>query len=140
MGTFACRMHLLINLDPAATKGLEAFEEAVCLAGSNPHSFEDSSCGSLRLARTAANGFTMRGSQTAGTPVMWDMYLRGKQQKNYFLTYHGHWMNIAFHNCAAVYHHRANIRDFLNDWPDPNRLLRSIHFDCKENLFLAGCR
>lgn len=32
------------NLDPAATKEVEAFEEAVCLAGSNPHSFQDSLC------------------------------------------------------------------------------------------------
>jgi hypothetical protein len=49
-------------------------------------------------------------------------------------------MNILFHNGAAVYHHRKDIADFLQGWPDLNKLLKSIKFDIKEKLYLAGCR
>ncbi|ELT96326.1 hypothetical protein CAPTEDRAFT_189900 [Capitella teleta] len=69
MGMFACRTHLVINMDPAAAKGPAAFEEAVCSSGANPHSYQDNQAGTVRLARTAASAFTMRGSQTAGTPL-----------------------------------------------------------------------
>lgn len=133
-------MHLIINCDPAAAKGLQAFEEAVCSTGSNPHSLHEAECGTLRLARTSASAFTARGSQTAGVPVMWDMFLRGKAVKNTLLTFNGHRTNIGFHNCASVYFHQSSIQEFLKDWPDKNKLLLSITYDIRQTLYLAGCR
>jgi hypothetical protein len=49
-------------------------------------------------------------------------------------------MNIGFKNCASVYFHHKLIKEFLTEWPDKNKLLRSIDFDCREKVFLAGCR
>jgi hypothetical protein len=60
--------------------------------------------------------------------------------KNHLLTYNGHRMNIIFHDGAAVYFHHRHIADFLATWPDPNQLLKSVKFDVKEKLYLAGCR
>jgi hypothetical protein len=96
VGTYSCRMHLIINCSDAADKGLAAFEEAICEGGSNPHSFLNSKekSGTFRLARTCASAFTARGSQTAGVHHMWEVFLRLRGGKNLFLTFHGHRMNI----------------------------------------------
>ncbi|ELU15397.1 hypothetical protein CAPTEDRAFT_203338 [Capitella teleta] len=48
--------------------------------------------------------------------------------------------SILFHNGAAVYHHRQDIIQFLNDLPEPNKLLKFVKFDIKETLHLAACR
>lgn len=133
-------MHLLINCEPAAVKGLKAFEEAICSGGRNPYSFHSDESGSIRLARTAASAFTMRGSQAAGVPVMFNAYLEERGEKNHLVTFHGHRMNIGFYNCAAVYLHHADIADFLQSYGDKNKLLKSVDFDCNEKLYLAGCR
>jgi hypothetical protein len=140
MGLFACRMHLIINCAPAASKGLKAFEGAACVSGENPYSLRDSESGAERLARTAASAFTARGSQTAGVPVMWKAFLQGKKMKNLLLTFHGHRMNIMFYDCAAVYCHKSEIQEFISQWCDHNQLLKSVQFDSMEKLYLAGCR
>jgi hypothetical protein len=114
MGLFACRMHLIINCAPAASKGLKAFEGAACVSGENPYSLRDSESGAERLARTAASAFTARGSQTAGVPVMWEAFLQGKKMKNLLLTFHGHRMNIMFYDCAAVYCHKTSCSNQYN--------------------------
>ena len=47
---------------------------------------------------------------------------------------------MAFHDCAAVYFHKNDILDILKDWPEPNGLLKSVLFDIKAKVFLAGAR
>ena len=138
MGTFACRMHLLINLDPAASKALRTLDEMLA-EGSNPYSLHSDESGTHRIARTAAEPFTKRGSQAAGKPELWETFLKGRNKKNMFVTYHGHRMNITFYECAALYYHWNDVIDFLRDMPDENKLIKSIRFDIKERLYKAGC-
>ncbi|XP_033109881.1 uncharacterized protein LOC117111115 [Anneissia japonica] len=129
MGNFACRMHLLINLDPAASKALRVLDDTVA---DEP--------GTLRLARTAAALLTRRGSAVAGIPDLWESFLRGKKQKNYFVTYIGHRMNISYYECAALYFHWDDLAEFIGGIPDSNQLISSVQFDIKEVLYKAGAR
>ena len=46
--------------------------------------------------------------------------------------------NIVFHDAATTYYHLQDIQDFLGGWPNPNQLLKSIVFDVKEKVYIAG--
>jgi hypothetical protein len=39
-----------------------------------------------------------------------------------------------------VYAHVVDVRGFLEDWPEKNKLLKSVDFDVREKLYIAGCR
>lgn len=140
MGTFACRMHLLANLAPAADKALVAYELSVCDDPQNPESFQSHGSGAHRLVRSAAKAFTQRGCDKAGVHSYFEAFLRGRGQENHLLTFHGHRFNIVFYDAAAVYYHRKDITEFLNAWPNPNGLLKAVAFDIRQNVFLAGVR
>ena len=47
-------------------------------------------------------------------------------------------INIIFMNSGSTYHHRDDIAQFLEGWPDPNRLLQSMNSDIKVDTYLAG--
>ena len=136
MGTFACRMHLLLNLDPAANKALKTLDK-MAAQGSNLYSLRSDEPGTHRIARTAADLITRRGSQVAGKAVLWDAFLRGRSRTNKFETYHSHRMNITFYECAALFYHWDDVEDFLKDIPDENNLLKLVKFDIKEKLYRA---
>ena len=107
--------------------------------GINPYSLHSDELGTYRIARTAAELFTKRGSQAAGKPELWETFLKGRNKKNMFVTYHGHRMNITFYECVALYYHWDDVIDFLRDMPDENKLIKSVRFDIKEKLYKAGC-
>jgi len=120
-GKYSCRLHLLANFGTCSDKAL--FEKTVC-DGENPHSFKkEESSGTYRLIRRAAKALTKRGSDKAGVESYWITYLKGKDEKN-----------------NLVYYHRNHISEFLDDWPEPNQLLKSVGFDIKEKVLFAGCR
>ena len=137
--THACRLHLLANFAPAGEKGLAAYESAVC-SGQNPHSFGEDGSGTFCLVRTAAKAFTKRGCDKAGIHSYFECFLQGRGKHNQFVTFSGHRFNIAFHDAAAVYYHREDIKDMLQSWPNPNLLLKSVLFDISEKVFIAGVR
>jgi len=102
MGRFACRLHLLANFGTAADKALKLFEESVT-DSRNPFSFESEESGTFRLARTAAKALAKRGSDKAGIGAFWEVFLKGKEKKNHLVTFHGHRINIAFHDCCCIF-------------------------------------
>jgi len=138
MGRFACRLHLLANFGTEADKAMLAFESSVC-EGRNPFGYGTDS-GTFRLIRTGAKAFTRRGWEKSGVPHYFEPFLKGRERKNNLVTFHGHRINVIFHDGAAMYYHRKDICDFLKDWPDPNGLLQSVKFDINEPGYLAGCR
>lgn len=140
MGTFACRMHLLANLAPAADKALAAYELSVCEDPQNPESYQSYGSGTHRLVRSAAKAFTQRGCDKAGVHSYFETFLRSRGQENHLVTFHGHRFNIAFYDAAAVYYHRKDITEFLDAWPNPNGLLKAVTFDVTQHVFLAGVR
>ncbi|KAK6168725.1 hypothetical protein SNE40_019911 [Patella caerulea] len=139
MGQFACRLHLLANFGIAADKALRLFEDTVT-EGKNPFAFKSNDSGTFRLARNAATALTKRGSDKNGIASYWNVFLQSRGTENALLTFHGHRINIAFYNCAAVFFHKQDICDILKDWKDPNGLLQALFFDVKEKVFLAGAR
>ncbi|KAJ8356506.1 hypothetical protein SKAU_G00193000 [Synaphobranchus kaupii] len=112
MGTFACRMHLLVNMEPAAARALHVLDITLS-EGTNPHSLHSEEAGTRRVIRTAAALFTRRGSAVAGGTG---------------------------HNALALYFHWEDATSFLADWPADNDLIKSVRYDIKEPLYRAGCR
>lgn len=48
--------------------------------------------------------------------------------------------HTVFYNAAAVFYHLIDIEEFLISYPDPNKLLQSVHFDWKQKVFQAGVK
>ena len=139
VGMFACRMHLLANLHQPAENALRQFDDCV-VEGNNPYALRGEESSTLRLIRTSCSAFTKRGSQAAGAPVLWESFLRGRNRKNNFTTFHGHRFNISLKNAAALYFHLGDISQFLDDHSMENDLFKSIRFDYTEKVCQAGSR
>ena len=101
---------------PGASKALR-LTEATIAEGNNPHSLHSEESGTQRLARTAAELLTRRGSKVASIVDMWEIFLRGRGKKNYMKTYHGHRMNIWFYECMALTYHWDDLWEFLQSIP-----------------------
>ena len=142
ISSFACRMHILVNFGTDACKILKVFEnnlvENNCV---NPFSFGDSEeCGSSRLVRTAAKAFTEKGSDKAGVASHFNTFLKSRGKKNHLKTFRGHRVNMVFEDSAAAFYHLDDMKEFLELWNDPNRLLQSVAFDVNQKSYVAGIR
>ncbi|KAJ8043240.1 hypothetical protein HOLleu_10238 [Holothuria leucospilota] len=141
MGNFFCKMHILVNFATEADKALKIFESHVINDGNNPHTFDScSESGSVRLIRTACKALTKHGSDKSGVASYWNSFLSTKERVNKLVTFRGNRFNIVFYDAAAVFYHLSDIEEFLTSYPDPNKLLQSVHFDCKQNVFQAGVK
>jgi len=69
-----------------------------------------------------------------------DIHLKDQGKKNHLQSFRGHRFNILFHAAGSVYHHRNDIREFLDLWGEQNDILRSVSFDIREPLYLDGIR
>ena len=121
------------EFEPAADKGLAAFQAAIC-SGNNPSSFGDGQSGTFRLIHTAAKAFTQRGCDKAGVYSYFQAFLDGRSRDNKLITFYGHHFSVAFCDAAAVFYHKDD------SWPNPNQLLKSVGFDIREKVFIAGAR
>ncbi|MGC8140571.1 hypothetical protein ACP3W2_24200, partial [Salmonella enterica] len=66
--------------EPAAAGAIHVLH--VTLAeGNNPNSLHSVEAGTRRVISTAAAVFTQHGSSVAGTPDMWEVFLKGRGQK-----------------------------------------------------------
>ena len=134
---------LLANFAPAADKGPAAFEaalEAAICSGNNPFSFGDGQSGTFRFIRTAAKAFTQHSCDKAGVYSYFQSFLDGRSRDNKLITFYGHRFNVAFCDAAAVLYHKDDISAMLDSWPNPNQLLKSVGFDIREKVFIAGAR
>ena len=81
------------------------------------------------------------GDQRNGKAVVWSDYLSDTSRKNYIVLFLHHRFNIYFVLGGAVYHHRNNLKDFLQNTQDSeNFLLTSIAADIENKIYLAGFR
>ena len=71
---------------------------------------------------------------------LWKSYLGEQNQENRLVTFRGNRFNITFFDGGALYHHKDDVRNFLESLSDQNSLLESIGFDINEPAFLAGAR
>ena len=139
MGNFFCKMHLLVNFASEADKVLKINESDIVESGRNPFAFGNES-GAARLVRTAAKAFTEHGCDKSGIASDWNTYLQQEGTNNKLETYRANRFNILFYDAAATYYHRHHIYNFISSLPEPNNLLKAVHFDIQQKVYLAQIR
>lgn len=138
MGNFFCKMHILVNFAGQCEKSLLTFEQTVT-DGKNPHSFYSES-GAVRLARTASKAFTTHGCEKSGVASHFNTFLKESGKTSMLISFRGERFNHLFCVAAATYAHWKDMKSFLEKWPQPNDLLKSILFDVNEKVYIAGIR
>ena len=139
LSSFFCKMHIFVNMASEVDKCLSLFESNVC-SGKNPYAFDWKESGASRLTRTSSKAFTDHGCEKSGVGGHFSTFLKDKGVKNHLITFRGHRFNHLFYAAAATFHHKGDIKDFLDNWCDPNDLLKSISFDVREKAFLSSIR
>ena len=139
VGHFFCGLHLIVNFGSEADSALKTVEAAM-LEGNNPFSFGNSESGTFRLIRTASKAFEEHGSDEAAVASHFSTFLIGKGEETTLASFRRNRINIIFYNASATYYHRKHFIEFLEKWPDANRLLKSVDVDLTSDVFLAGLR
>ena len=62
----------------------------------------------------------------------------GHETKSFFQSFIGNRFNILYYNAAALNFHEEEIKYFLRQWPEPNRLLKSVD-ELMQNKFNMAC-
>ncbi|CAL4110248.1 unnamed protein product, partial [Meganyctiphanes norvegica] len=136
---FFCKMHIFVNMATEVDKCLTILETNIC-SGNNPYSFDRKESGASRLTRTVSKALTMHGCEKSGVGFHFLTQLQEKNAKNKLITFRGHRFNHLFYASGATYHHLEDIRNFLDTWPDPNELSKSISFDICEKAYISSLR
>ena len=139
MGNFFCKMHLLINFATEANNMLREFEQIAC-SNESPNSIRQNESGAARLIRTACKAFHPRGSDEAGVASHFQAFLTGKNCTSKFISFVGNRVNVLFYNAAATYFHLEHVTEFLDKWPNQNRLLQAVSEDSQNKVYIAGVR
>jgi E1A/CREB-binding protein len=105
-----------------------------------PYTFHSAESGTSRLVRTVSKAFTSHGCEKSGVGGHFLTYLQDIGMKNHLITFRGHKFNHLFHAAGCTFYNISDICDFLQKWSEPNELLRSISFDTRKYLYLAGAR
>lgn len=137
---FFCKMHIFVNMATEVDKSLMQFEKTVISEGHNPFAFSTAESGSSRLVRTASKALTAYGCEKSGVGGHFLTYLQDKGLQNKLITFRGHRFNHLFYAAGATFYHLRDIQDFIKKWADPNDLLKSVAFDSKEPVYIAGIR
>ncbi|MES9880650.1 MAG: hypothetical protein ABW185_07190 [Sedimenticola sp.] len=139
ISSYFCKMHIFVNMASEVDKCLSVFGNNVT-AGKNPYSFDWNESSATRLTRTASKGLTMHGCDKSGVGSHFSTYLQSNDKVSKLITFRGHRFNHLFYAAGATYHHAKDIQNFLDTWPEPNGLLKSLSFDIREKVSLCGIR
>ena len=140
MNNFFCGLHYLVGLADTAVEVLKKWEMQ---SSSSVNAHLDSSCGTERLVRTACKAFHHRGSQQAGSSLLFRTYLKKEGiAKIPLAQFVGNRFNILFYDAAGVYYLRNHMQHFIESvhGVEANRLLQAVLSDLKSQLYVSGCR
>ena len=139
MGNFFCKLHLLSNFATETDKHLKTFEKAMTRDDAeNQYAFNTKESSPVQLIRIACKAFHPRGSDECGVASPFTSALSEINETNHFASFIGNRFNILYHNAAALYFHKEHIDTFLKNWPNPNRLLKSVN-ELIQNPFNLAC-
>ena len=141
MGNFYCKLHLLANFASETDKVLKEFESLILHQNYSPEFvFATKESGVARLVRTTCKAFHSRGSDEAGVASYFNSFLFGKKEKSLLIPFIGNRFNVLYYNAATVYYHRDSMLEFLENWPNPNNLLKAVKEDLSNTVFVAELR
>ena len=100
--------------------------------------------GASRLVKTAAKAVVHpHCSDEAGIASEFISFLKGRGRYLKIVTCRGNRFNILFYDAGALYYHWDDLLSmiyYLNDWPNPNRLLLAVKEDMTNDVQKAGIR
>ncbi|CAG2222546.1 unnamed protein product [Mytilus edulis] len=149
MNNFFCSLHLLVNFADVCSVALGKFEKLfnkslgaeTLEADSDDSEVKNAECGTIRLIRTCSKSFAKGVDERNGVHGGFKTYMKSIGDKVNFIRYKHNRFNVFFQLGHTTYHHRNNIKTFLESIHGcTNRLLSSVLADIKEPLYIAGSR
>ena len=149
MNNFFCSLHLLVNFADVCSVALGKFEKLfnkslgaeTLEADSDDSEVKNAECGTIRLIRTCSKSFAKGVDERNGVHGGFKTYMKSIGDKVSFIRYKHNRFNVFFQLGHTTYHHRNNIKTFLESiYGCTNRLLSSVLADIKEPLYIAGSR
>ncbi|CAC5385327.1 unnamed protein product [Mytilus coruscus] len=102
---------------------------------------KNAECGTIRLIRTCSKSFVKVVDERNGVHGDFKTYMKAIGDKVNFIRYKHNRFNVFFQLGHTTYHHRNNIKTFLESIHGcTNKLLSSVLVDIKEPLYIAGSR
>lgn len=137
MNNFYCGLHYITGLADCTEEVLKLWETEM------KEEIKMGSSGTQRLVRTACKAFHHQGSQQCGSYVLFRTYLRKQGIHNIPLAcFVGNRFNVVFYHAAGIYYLRKYINEFIEtvQGSGANLLLKAVHTNIKNPVYLAGCR
>ena len=144
---FFCGLHSLVHFAEAAPKALiqtenASFDEKAPIL--DKRFLKSSESGTLRLVRTASKALARGADEKSGKYMEFKLYLSEFLKEHGFYSlplqpFRGNRFNILFENAASVFFLSEHMTEFLTGL-QTNNLLKSVLFDLKVPLLLAGTK
>ena len=139
MGNFFCKLHLLCNFSTETDKLLKEFEYIILDKDyEKQFAFNTKESSPTQLIRIACKAFHPRGSDECGVASYFNAFLSKRDQSNLFASFIGNRFNILYYNASALYFLKDAIKDFIEGWPEPNKLIKSVD-ELMQNPFNMAC-
>ena len=148
VNNFFCGLHLLVGMADTCEAALKKFEgnylngESVG-SSADPYlrNFQKNESGSLRLIRTCCKAFAPGQDEKNGVSLQFNLFLKGRQNKNHIVRFKHNRFNLVFALGNAVFYHHEDISEFLDTvHGSDNTLLKAVSLDIKEQVFLSGTK
>lgn len=144
---FFCGLHSLVHFAEAASRALihtenASFDEKAPIL--DKRFLKSSESGTLRLVRTASKALARGADEKSGKYMEFKLYLSEFLKEHGFYSlplqpFRGNRFNILFENAASVFFLSEQMTEFLTGL-QTNNLLKSVLFDLKVPLFVAGTK
>ena len=139
MGSFLCKLHLLCKFSTQTGKSLKEFEYIILDKDyEKQFAFNTKESSPTQLIRIACKAFHPRGSDECGVASYFNAFLSNRDQSNLFASFIGNRFNILYYNASALYFLKDAIKDFIEEWPEPNKLIKSVD-ELMQNPFNMAC-
>ena len=139
MGNFFCKLHLLCKFSTETDKLLKEFEYIILDKDyEKQFAFNTKESSPTQLIRIACKAFHPRGSDECGVASYFNVFLSKRDQSNLFASFIGNRFNILYYNASALYFLKDAINDFIEGWPEPNKLIKSVD-ELMQNPFNMAC-
>ena len=119
-----CAAHVVINMGTVAKDTCKEFED-IC-EHPNPRA-SSATAHTFDILWACSKSLTQNHNyQKAGVLPQWKAYMEERGKKDHLVSLKGERINMMFVLAAALYHHRADITDFLEDPDVQNKLTLSL--------------
>lgn len=138
MGNYFCKLHLLVNFAEEVGKGFQVYESITFDQFKPMCAFHsDAGFSVFAVVRATCKALlTGHGSDKSGADGYFQSFMRGKELMQLADTTHSR-MNVVFVNAGSILHHHEHVVEFLESFPNKNRLPSAVLNDIQENVFLA---